>query len=918
MTMEKQQFRVLYRQFLFRLIDLDLLSSDAQGDSNKLLGQFASLLIFVSVILSLGAAGSQRTDIAKLVSTWSMEHLMIATTMLVVGIFAVLSWDSTFPNRSDVLVLAPLPVRPRTLFLAKLAASGAAMCLTIACLNALAGFVWPVNLNTQDRPEMDVPALTLLPAQAPASTAELDGLLKRELAPSIPPGIGISIGVVKHGEHRALAYGAAKPDSIYRIGSVTKTFTALLLAQMTVEGRVALDEAVRNLLPSGVAKKPAGPEITLVNLATHRSGLPPIPPNLNPQHFANREIGYRARELWAALSKAGVARLASPPPIYSNFGYGVLGEALARRAGTTFPELLSAKIAAPLGLRDTVFDLTEQQEMSMLPGFSGDGRPQRAWYLDALNGAAGLHSTAPDMLTYLEANLHADTPAFKLQHGLRAAMGPRGMFVALGWMYDADTGTYFHNGVIQGYTAHALFHPKDDYAVVVLMNQAPSLVVFADVVAHHIQQRLTGKPAIALHNMRVPGNGGLLDWLRVFAVYWFAMFAAGGWIFCCVLGLQGVAAQLLPRRVFLRASSFLQMAAFCAIVSVYFIQPLFVTGESLIAINGDALLSWSPSYWFLGLFQQCSGSPAMAPLARRAWIGLAIAIGVTAVTYALSYFRTLRQIVEAPDIVPGARRIGWLPPFGFRLQTALAHFTIRTLARSRQHRIVLAFYLGIGFALTIMLLKAPTADNRLPDAPASNVGSERIAPLLAASIIMLCFAAIGARVVFAMPKDLRANWIFRVCGIDHRPVPWIHSAERRALIALSAAPVLFATTVIAFRHWPIQAAIGHLCVLILLASILTDVCLYNFHKVPFTCSYLPGKSRVHMAMLGAAGLLWIVLFSVRYEREALEDPIAMMPMLGGLFAVALAARRLAAHSADGAQLRFEEEDDAAVQVLGLR
>src|SRR5262249_14101661 len=133
MTMEKQQFRVLYRQFLFRMIDLDLLSSYAQGDSNKLLGQFASLLIFTSVILSLGAVGSPRTPIAKLVTAWSMEHLMIATTMLVVGVFAVLNWDSTFPNRADVLVLAPLPVRPRTLFVAKIAASGAAMSLTVLC-----------------------------------------------------------------------------------------------------------------------------------------------------------------------------------------------------------------------------------------------------------------------------------------------------------------------------------------------------------------------------------------------------------------------------------------------------------------------------------------------------------------------------------------------------------------------------------------------------------------------------------------------------------------------------------------------------------------------------------------------------------------------------------------------------------------
>jgi len=82
--MEKRQFRVLYRQFLFRMVDLEVLSSHAQGDSNRLLGQFASLLIFVSFILLLPALGGPRGARAQVVHAWSLEHLMISTTMLVV------------------------------------------------------------------------------------------------------------------------------------------------------------------------------------------------------------------------------------------------------------------------------------------------------------------------------------------------------------------------------------------------------------------------------------------------------------------------------------------------------------------------------------------------------------------------------------------------------------------------------------------------------------------------------------------------------------------------------------------------------------------------------------------------------------------------------------------------------------------
>ena len=105
--MKNTQFRILYRQFLFRVVDLELLSADAKGDMSKLFGQFAALLIVIGLVLCLGSvlAGG------GLALQWSGVHFMIATTMLVVGLFAILSWDSTFPDRRDVMVLAPLPVR---------------------------------------------------------------------------------------------------------------------------------------------------------------------------------------------------------------------------------------------------------------------------------------------------------------------------------------------------------------------------------------------------------------------------------------------------------------------------------------------------------------------------------------------------------------------------------------------------------------------------------------------------------------------------------------------------------------------------------------------------------------------------------------------------------------------------------------
>ena len=141
-------FRVLYREFLFRVVDLEMLS--LKGDIAKLLGQFASLLCFLSIVFSLpivGFGSGRLASAPRVMLGLSEEHFLIATTMLVVGLFAVLSWDSTFPDRRDVLVLAPLPLKASTIFLAKIAAVATALGLTVVLLHIVAGFVWPLALG---------------------------------------------------------------------------------------------------------------------------------------------------------------------------------------------------------------------------------------------------------------------------------------------------------------------------------------------------------------------------------------------------------------------------------------------------------------------------------------------------------------------------------------------------------------------------------------------------------------------------------------------------------------------------------------------------------------------------------------------------------------------------------------------------
>ena len=633
--MTKLQFRVLFREFLFRMVDLELLART--GDMSQLLGQFAALLIFFSMLfafpaLAVGSVSGVPAQI-NLMLTLSAEHFMIATTMLVVGLFAVLSWDSTFPNRRDVFVLAPLPVRARTLFLAKIAAVGVALSLTVVTLHSIAGLVWPVVLHAQTVAQ-PAPALTygaaLPPVDADGLGAVLDGDLAQArvagsgaLAPET--GAGAVVGVLRHGVRRIFTYGTAKPDSIFEITSISKTFTGLLLAQMVAQGKADLDEPVRSLLPPGTVARPPAREISLLDLATHHSGLPMWPDNLKPANSTNPFADYRAADLYASLAKQGVARPLNTSFQYSNFGYSLLAEALANRAGTSYPDLLRQEITGPLGLRDTVVALSPEQQSRFIQGHNMQHRPIHGWDMDAMAGAGGIRTTAADMLTYLEAQLHPEklTAGGSLPRAIIASHHVwadllRGHRIALAWAYSTDNGTYWHDGGCGGYCSYAFFHPEGDYAAVVLVNQHPGLASFADLLGEHIRERLAGEPAISLDNVVIPASGGFFGLVRSFAVYWATMLTAGAFIFCFVLGLQGLAAQLLPRRWFLRVSSILQLASFCLFVTGYILQPIAVTPAYILAAQNGGPLYWSPSFWFLGLFQQLSGSPALAPLARRA------------------------------------------------------------------------------------------------------------------------------------------------------------------------------------------------------------------------------------------------------------------------------------------------------------
>ncbi len=424
---------------------------------------------------------------------------------------------------------------------------------------------------------------------------------------------------------------------------------------------------------------------------------------------------------------------------------------------------------------------------------------------------------------------------------------------------------------------------------------------------------------LALPLALAPASSSLLDlvlslpFYRSLVAYWFTMIAAGAFIFCSVMTVRGLAAQVLPRRQFLRLAAFLQMGAFCFFVSVYFLAPSLATAKALAAPQNQRLLAWLPSYWFLGLFQQLNGSmhPALASLAWRAWIGLGVAAFGAGAAFLLSYFRTLRKIMEEPDIVPGSRGVSWWPRFGDSFETAVVQFSVRTLLRSRQHRLILAFYMGIGFALVILLSKTPHAQQRFVAATADGVNG----PLLASSIVMLCVAVLGTRVVFSMPLQLQANWIFRMTPV--RKISECLVAIRRLLIVLAVIPVWSASAVLFLLIWPWRPVVAHLLVLALLGLTLVELCLHGLQKIPFTCSHLSGKSQVHMAVWAFASLIFLMNRGAEFERRALHDPASYAGMLVILSLAAVCARWRTAALTKSTEAELQFEDLPPVDIFAL-
>ncbi|MEU3543152.1 serine hydrolase domain-containing protein [Streptomyces paromomycinus] len=355
-------------------------------------------------------------------------------------------------------------------------------------------------------------------AAAPGLPVGLRWESAEALLSAAPGASAVAVGLYRRGQRSFLVRGSTareggvpvEPSTRFEIGSLSKTFTALLFAEQTARGEVGHHDPAARHLPAGTCVPVRGTDITLTHLATHTSGLPRLPPGLLRSGIrrlpSNPYASFTRADVLRALART---RLRSRPGTrvrYSNFGVGLLGHALCGAAGgLPYEDLLAARVLRPLGLHDTSATAGPPPGGTQVTGY-GHGRPRPPFAVPGLPGAGAVRSSARDLLTVAEALIrpggadvtgvgvssdlglrHAavtGAPSALLRTALEDVTRPRLALprttsrLALIWniRLRADgPGLYHHSGGTRGCTAFVAFSPRHDTALVALANCAPGL-----------------------------------------------------------------------------------------------------------------------------------------------------------------------------------------------------------------------------------------------------------------------------------------------------------------------------------------------------------------------------------------------------------------------------------------------------------
>jgi hypothetical protein len=452
----------------------------------------------------------------------------------------------------------------------------------------------------------------------------------------------------------------------------------------------------------------------------------------------------------------------------------------------------------------------------------------------------------------------------------------------------------------------------------IFLAKAAALVFFLFLFATAV-----GGPCTVLFPLAATGGthvttGGLFWWMLVHGL---SVGAASVFSFFFFVALEGLLLTVLSYRCFERVSAYVQGALIASVLMVALIVP--ATAENLPAlVHGNGPLSrWLPPLWFLGLYRAMLNysDPAYPPLARKALVGLAVVLGISIATYLVSYRRHLRRTLEAGEVSPHepwgvGQRLRRLAQRVFLRQTlerATFSFALKTIMGGRRHRLLFSAYTGVGIALALESLAA------LLSRQAAITAADRDAIFLAVPLILAFFVLSGTRLVFEIPAEVRANWIFQLN--ERQTSPELLSGVRKAMMVLGAIPILTLVFPFFVLHLSLEEAGAAFLLDCILSLIFIEAMLLRFRKIPFTCSYLASKSRNFAVWIGC----WILFSSYAYtlargEAWVLRHPTELVVsasfLLVGLGWLRVYNRHFLKQ---GIPLLFEEEPEPAVQTLDL-
>lgn len=318
----------------------------------------------------------------------------------------------------------------------------------------------------------------------PLATA-FDKKIDTAVRPYIQKGntVGMSIGVWHDGQSAFYNYGETETgngilptaDNIYEIGSITKTFTATLLAWYVEQKKVKLTDPITKYLPDSVSSNYTLQHVTLEMLSNHTSGLPSLPRGFE-KHISdqlNPYSTYSKAQLFTDLANSSLSSKPGEQYAYSNWGAGLLGVILERISGKSFDAMVSEVVTQPLGMNSTEEALNADQQKRFMAPHNDEGNPTKPWTFEALSAAGAFRSSANDLLKYALANMNpGDNKLGKAMALTHQFTYNKDIKLGLAWHVITLRGTdyLFHNGATEGSSAFLAFNAEKNIAIVILSN----------------------------------------------------------------------------------------------------------------------------------------------------------------------------------------------------------------------------------------------------------------------------------------------------------------------------------------------------------------------------------------------------------------------------------------------------------------